>query len=58
MKHNAQIFFITSPTKEIIKFFNQIFFVHLIVAQKHARAVNKYLLPCQNRECREHIRTP
>ena len=59
MKHEAQVFKIASPTKEIIIsvpfFSSQTFFVHIMVAQKLARAVRKHSLPCLDGECREQI---
>ena len=48
MKHDARVFEITSPTKEIQSLFffsSEIFFVHLTVAQKHVRAVSKHSFP-------------
>ena len=59
MKHDARVLEITSPTKEIIisiTFFQvKYFFVHLMVAQKHVRALSKHSLPRRNGDCIEQI---
>ena len=36
-------------------FLSQIFFVYLMVAQRHVRAVSKHSLPCWNGDCTEKI---